>query len=193
MMFILKKTDALIIVDVQKCFFPGGALPVRDGNQVVPVLNRYIKKFQKAGAKFYATRDWHPFNHESFKEYGGKWPPHCIQGSEEAKFHPDLELPVDTAVISTGDKPYVEGYSGFDHTELEDKLKKGHVDRIFVGGLATDYCVKNTVLDALEKGFETILLTDAIRGVNEKPDDAKKAINEMLSKGAKPATVSDIQ
>jgi nicotinamidase/pyrazinamidase len=193
MMFTLKKTDALIIVDIQKCFFPGGALPVRDGDQVVPVLNKYIKKFQKAEAKIYATRDWHPSNHESFKDYGGKWPPHCIQGNEEAKFHPDLKLPVDTAVISAGDKPDVEGYSGFDHTELENKLKKAHVDRIFVGGLATDYCVKSTVLDALEKGFETILLTDAIKGINEKPDDAKNAINQMLSKGVKVATISDIQ
>jgi nicotinamidase-related amidase len=191
-MYKLDRTDALIVVDVQNCFCPGGALPVKEGDKIIPLINKYIQKFQKAGAKIYATRDWHPPDHKSFKEYGGIWPPHCLKGSKGAEFRSDLKLPEETTVISTGDKPYVEGYSGFDHTNLERKLKGDGVDRVFVGGLATDYCVKYTVLDAVEKSFETILLIDAIKGVNRKPGDAERAIGEMVKKGAKKATLSEI-
>jgi nicotinamidase/pyrazinamidase len=191
-MYKLDRTDALIVVDVQNCFCPGGALPVKEGDKIIPLINKYIQKFQKAGAKIYATRDWHPPDHKSFKEYGGIWPPHCLKGSKGAEFRSDLKLPEETTVISTGDKPYVEGYSGFDHTNLERKLKEDGVDRVFVGGLATDYCVKYTVLDAVEKSFETILLIDAIKGVNRKPGDAERAIGEMVKKGAKKATLSEI-
>jgi nicotinamidase/pyrazinamidase len=191
-MYKLDRTDALIVVDVQNCFCPGGELPVKEGDKIIPLINKYIQKFQKAGAKIYATRDWHPPDHKSFKEYGGIWPPHCLKGSKGAEFRSDLKLPEETTVISTGDKPYVEGYSGFDHTNLERKLKGDGVDRVFVGGLATDYCVKYTVLDAVEKSFETILLIDAIKGVNRKPGDAERAIGEMVKKGAKKATLSEI-
>jgi nicotinamidase/pyrazinamidase len=191
-MYKLGRTDALIIVDVQNCFCPGGELPVKEGDKVVPIINKYIHKFQKAGAKIYATRDWHPPDHKSFKEYGGIWPPHCLRGSKGAEFRSDLRLPEETTVISKGDKPSVEGYSGFDHTNLERKLKGDGVDRLFVGGLATDYCVKYTVLDAVEKSFETVLLVDAIKGVNRKPGDAERAVGEMVKKGAKKATLSEI-
>jgi nicotinamidase-related amidase len=189
----VNKDDALIIVDVQKDFCPGGAVPVPEGDKVVPVINEYVKKFKRAGARVYATRDWHPPNHISFKPYGGTWAPHCVQGSEGAKFHPDLKLPEDVEVISKAMDPGKESYSGFDGTELGQELEKHRVKRVFVGGLATDYCVKNTVLDALKLGFETILLTDATRGVNVKPEDNMKAIDEMTGKGAKKATLSDVQ
>jgi nicotinamidase/pyrazinamidase len=192
-MYKLKRNDALIVVDVQNCFCPGGELPVRDGDKIVPIINKYIRKFQKAGAKIIATRDWHPPDHKSFKEYGGIWPPHCLKGSRGAEFRSDLKLPAEATVISTGDQPSLEGYSGFDHTNLERELRGDGVDRVFVGGLATDYCVKYTVLDALEKGFETILLTDAVKGVNRASGDAERAVGEMVKRGAKKATLSEIE
>ncbi|HLE75510.1 MAG TPA: bifunctional nicotinamidase/pyrazinamidase [Candidatus Bathyarchaeia archaeon] len=189
--FKLGKNDALVIVDVQRDFCPGGALPVPAGDQVVPVLNDYIKMFKAANAGIFATRDWHPPNHMSFKVYGGPWPPHCIQNSEGAQFHPDLKLPDDTSIISKAMDPSKESYSGFDGTMLSDELKKGGVTRVFVGGLATDYCVKNTVLDAIERGFETVLLLDATRGINVKPGDVEKAIDEMVAEGAEKVTLAD--
>lgn len=191
-MYKLDKNDALIIVDVQNCFCPGGELPVKEGDKIVPIMNKYIQKFQKAGAKIYATRDWHPPNHKSFKDQGGTWPPHGLRESKGAEFHSELRLPEEATVISKGENPSVEGLSGFDQTNLEGKLKKDGVSRVFVGGLATDYCVKHTVVDALKISFEAILLIDATRGVNRKPGDAKRAIEEMIRKGAKKATLSEI-
>jgi len=190
--FKVNERDALIIVDLQKDFCPEGALPVPGGDQVVPILNKYIEIFRKVGAHIFATRDWHPQNHSSFKAYGGMWPPHCIQKTEGAKFHPSLMLPKEVKVISKATDPSKEAYSGFDGTELKEELKKKGVKRVFVGGLATDYCVKNTVLDALKYGFETVLLEDAIRGVNLKPEDSDEAIKEMVNKGAKKAMSSDM-
>jgi len=185
------KTDALIIVDVQNDFCPGGALPVPEGDQVIPVLNDCIKIFTKANAGIFATRDWHPPNHISFKAQGGPWPPHCVQNSKGAEFHPDLKLPSDATIVSKAMDPLREAYSGFDGTELANTLKTKGVTRVFVGGLATDYCVKNTVLDARKMGFETVLLLDAIRGINAEPEDVKKAIAEMLKNGAEQATSED--
>ena len=187
----LSKNEALIIVDVQRDFCPGGALPVPEGDQVVPVLNEYIKLFKKANARIFATRDWHPPNHISFKMYGGPWTPHCIQQSEGAKFHPDLKLPDDTSIISKAMDPARESYSGFDGTTLADELKKDGVARVFVGGLATDYCVKQTVLDAIALGFGTVLLLDATRGINIKPENVKQAIDEMAAKGVEKVTLAD--
>ncbi|MEM4244525.1 MAG: bifunctional nicotinamidase/pyrazinamidase [Candidatus Bathyarchaeia archaeon] len=189
--FSLKSADALIIVDVQNDFCSGGALPVPDGDQVVPVLNDYIKIFKKTNAPLVATRDWHPPNHISFKAQGGPWPPHCIQDTEGAKFHSDLKLPDDAVIISKATDPLKEAYSGFDGTELADVLNKAGVTRIFVGGLATDYCVKNTVLDARKLGFAAVLLLDAVRGINLKPGDVEAAIAEMRRSGAEQATLED--
>ena len=186
------KGDALIIVDVQRDFCPGGGLPVPEGDRVVPVLNGYIRRFREAGAHIYATRDWHPPNHKSFREYGGIWPAHCVQGSVGAEFHPDLELPEDVIVISKATDPDREAYSGFEGTNLLEDLRSRGVRRVFIGGLATDYCVKSTVLDALRYGFETYLLVDAIRGVDLKPGDSERAIREMVDGGAKKITLSDI-
>jgi nicotinamidase/pyrazinamidase len=189
--FSVGKTDALILVDLQNDFCSGGALPVPEGDQVVPVLNDYIKIFKKANAKTYATRDWHPPNHISFEAQGGPWPPHCIQNTEGAKFHPNLKLPNDNTIVSKAMDPRKEAYSGFDGTELADALKKQGVSRVFVGGLATDYCVKNTVLDAGKLGFDVVLLLDASRGINVKPDDVTKAIAKMVNEGAEQCTLTD--
>jgi nicotinamidase/pyrazinamidase len=189
--FGLSENDALIVVDVQRDFCPGGALPVPAGDEVVPVLNEYVKIFRAAKAGIFATRDWHPRNHISFKAYGGPWPPHCIQRSKGAKFHPDLKLPANASIISKAMDPSRESYSGFDGTILGDALKKIGVTRVFVGGLATDYCVKNTVLDAIQRGFETVLLMDATRGINVTPGDVNRATDEMVAKGAEKVTLAD--
>jgi nicotinamidase/pyrazinamidase len=189
--FSVGKTDALIIVDVQNDFCPGGALPVPEGDQVVPFLNDYITIFRKMGAGLFATRDWHPPNHISFIAHGGKWPSHCVQNTQGAMFHPKLKLHRDAKVISKGMDPHRDAYSGFDGTELGNILRTQGATRVFVGGLATDYCVKNTVLDARKLGFEVVLLSDAIAGINAEPDDAVKAVSEMLRSGAEQATLTD--
>ena len=188
--FSINKRSALIVVDVQRDFCPGGALPVPEGDRVVPILNKYMEKFEEAGAPIYATRDWHPPNHVSFKDRGGIWPPHCVQNTEGAEFHPDLVLPKGTETISKAMDPEREAYSGFDGTKLGEELKRRRIERVFAGGLATDYCVKNTVLDALKLGFETILLEDAVQGVDVKLGDSKRAVEEMVKSGAKKAAFS---
>ena len=189
--YSLGKNDALVVVDVQNDFLRGGALPVPEGDRVIPFLNDYIRLFRAAHAKVYATRDWHPPNHTSFQAYGGPWPAHCIQESEGAKFHPDLNLPDDVTVISKAMDPNRESYSGFDGTALVEELRMNEIARLFVGGLATDYCVKNTVLDGLAFGFEVALLSDATRGINVKPDDVEKAVEAMTLRGAKTAILED--
>jgi nicotinamidase/pyrazinamidase len=188
--------DALIVVDVQNDFCPGGALAVNDGDRVVPVLNRYIDRFVKAGLPIFPTRDWHPVKTSHFNTGGGPWPPHCIQGSKGAQFHPDLKLPPDAVVVSAGMGPDEDGYSGFlgindSGVKLVDLLRQRDVERIFVGGLATDYCVKHTVLDGLRENFKVVLLTDAVRGVNLKPGDSQRAIEEMREAGAEIAAGLD--
>ena len=191
--YINKNRDALIIVDVQRDFCSEGALPVPEGERIIPVLNKYIEKFSKAGGLIVATRDWHPPNHISFKNYGGTWPPHCIQGTPGADFHPDLKLPKESKIVSKASQADKEAYSGFDGTDLERELRDAGIRRVFVGGLATDYCVKSTVLDALNLGFETVLLLDAIKGVDVNPGDSERAIKEMLESGAKKASLSDFE
>lgn len=185
--------SALIIVDVQKDFLPGGALPVPKGGEVILVLNKYIKRFKEVGGKIFATRDWHPVNHISFKSRGGPWPPHCIQGSEGAEFGRDLKLPEDTIIISKATDPDVESYSGFGGTELAERLRENNVRKVFIGGLATEYCVKNTVLDAIKEGFETYFLEDASRGIDLHPGDVEGAVREIVEKGAIKIRLSDIE
>jgi nicotinamidase/pyrazinamidase len=188
--------DALVIVDVQNDFCPGGALAVKDGDQVVPVLNRYINRFAQAGLPIFATRDWHPEKTSHFNTGGGPWPPHCVQGSKGAQFHPDLKLPPETVMVSAGMGSDEDGYSGFvgrdDHgAKLADLLRQRGIERIFVGGLATDYCVKHTVLDGLKEGLGVVLLADSVRGVNLKPGDSERAIEQMRRAGAE--VVTDLQ
>jgi len=189
----IDEKSALIIVDVQKDFCPGGALPVSYGDRVVPIFNTYINRFLRVGAPMVATRDWHPSNHISFQDRGGSWPPHCVQGSEGAKFHPELKLSNDMKIVSKGVDPKREQYSDFQGTGLADLLKEKGVETVYIGGLATDYCVKATVLDALEIGFKTILLMDASKGVDVNPGDSDKAVEQMVMKGAHKTTLSDIK
>lgn len=181
--------DALVIVDVQNDFCPGGSLPVTDGHEVVPVLNRYIEKFKAADLPVVATRDWHPAKTTHFKDYGGVWPAHCVQGTKGAEFHAELRLPADAVIVSKGMGADEDSYSGFQGKSekgvaLAEVLRGLGVARILVGGLATDYCVKHTVLDGLKAGFKVILLENAIRGVNLKPGDSERAITEMVDAGA---------
>jgi len=187
----IDKHTALVVVDVQKDFCPGGALAVREGDKVVPVLNKYIEKFRKAGAPIIFTRDWHPSSHSSFRDQGGPWPQHCIRNTQGAKFHPDLAKPRPEEIVSKADKKD-EAYSFFQGTELAGKLRQRGIRRLLVGGLATDYCVKETVLDGLKYGFEVYHLDDASRGVNVKPDDTERALQEMTAKGAKRITLQDL-
>jgi nicotinamidase/pyrazinamidase len=188
----LQTDDALIIVDVQNDFLPGGSLAVPHGEEVVPALNRYIRIFQEKGLPVFATRDWHPSDHCSFKAQGGIWPPHCIRGTRGAEFPPDLRLPGDAVIISKAVTLEKDAYSGFEGTDLHDRAQALGLKRLFVGGLATDYCVLNTVKDALSLGYEVYLLADAIRAVNVQPDDGEKAGDEMIRLGARPVCVGDM-
>jgi nicotinamidase/pyrazinamidase len=184
--------DALVIVDVQLDFLPGGRLAVPHGDEVVAVLNGYIAFFRQAGLPIVATRDWHPPEHCSFQAQGGPWPPHCVAGSRGAGFATLLELPCEAILISKATAPDRDAYSGFEGTNLDALLRKAGVGRVFVGGLATDYCVLNTVRDALQLGYRTVLLLDAIRAVDVHAGDGERAIAEMLQGGAGSATLKQI-
>ena len=188
----LSPKTALIVVDVQNDFCPGGALPVPRGDDVVPVLNRYIETFSAARAPVVATRDWHPVNHTSFKPYGGIWPIHCVQNTPGAEFHPKLSLPKTVSIISKGTDPKIEAYSGFQGTDLTNILKKWGVETVWVGGLATDYCVKSTALDAVQAGFEVVFLEDASRGVDLSPGDSQRAQEEMRKVGARATRLTEV-
>ena len=183
--------SVLVVVDVQNDFCPRGAVPVPQGDKVVPMLNEYVKKFRNAGAAIIFTRDWHPHDHSSFKSQGGPWPPHCVQGSKGAEFHEALVLPPGAEVVSKADKRD-EAYSFFQGTDLAREFHQRSLTKMFVGGLATDYCVKETVLDGLKNGFEVYHLDDASRGVNVQPNDAALALAEMVKRGAKRVTLNDL-
>jgi nicotinamidase/pyrazinamidase len=187
----LNNKDALIIADIQNDFLLGGALPIPKGDEIIPVLNEYAKIFSQTKAKIVSSRDWHPSNHMSFTTQGGRWPPHCVQETEGATFHPDLKLPKGTEIISKATDPAKEAYSVFDGTGLAEALKSQGVTRVFVGGIATDYCVVNTVRDALKLGYEAVLLADAIRGINVEKGDVDRAIELMLKSGAEQVTLAD--
>lgn len=175
-----------MVVDVQNDFLPGGSLAVPEGDAVVPVLNRYLEAFKERGLPVVASRDWHPPGHCSFKDQGGPWPAHCMMGTPGAAFAPALALPPTALIISKGSDPERDAYSGFQGTDLHERLRLLGAQRLFVGGLATDYCVRETVQDALARGYAVILLQDAIRAVNVQPGDGKRAEEEMLAGGAIP-------
>jgi nicotinamidase/pyrazinamidase len=173
-------TDALIVVDLQRDFCPGGALAVPDGDAVVPVSNRLLA----LGPWFtVATRDWHPADHCSFRGQGGPWPVHCVADTPGAAFHPALELARIQAVISKAVTRDAEAYSGFQGTDLAARLDARGIRRLFVTGLATDYCVKATALDARRMGYAVVLVEDAIRGVEVRPGDCAAAVAEMRAAG----------
>ena len=179
---------ALLVVDVQRDFCPGGALPVAGGDKIIPAINELVRAFERAGLPIFFTRDWHPKDHVSFRANGGPWPPHCVRNTPGAGFHPSLAVPEDAEVIDKGTLRAEDAYSGFQGTVLARRLHGLHVKQIFVAGLATDYCVKNTVLDGAAQGFETYVITDCVKGVNLKRTDSATAQRTMLSRGAKPTT-----
>jgi nicotinamidase/pyrazinamidase len=174
---------ALIVVDVQNDFCPGGSLAVERGDEVVAPLNRLIAEFLERGEPVYKSRDWHPAQTRHFAAYGGTWPVHCVQNTRGAEFHRDLLDDPRIQIISkgTGDE---DQYSAFDGTNLAELLSEKGVTEVYVGGLATDYCVKNTVLDALREGFKVKALTEAMRAVNLQPGDDVRAVEEMRRAGA---------
>jgi len=182
------ETDALIIVDVQNDFCPGGALAVPYGDEVVPVINRLLEhRWQSV-----ATMDWHPAEHCSFESRGGPWPPHCVQQTVGAELHPGLDTPKVQLVITKGSHPDHEAYSGFQGTNLAKILRDKGVHRLVVCGIATDYCVRATAHDALHEGFEVLVLEDAIRGVEVHPGDCQRAIAELRQAGAEMISSSDL-
>lgn len=188
----IARGDALLLVDVQNDFLPGGALAVPDGDDVLRPLNRYIFLFQEKHLPIFASRDWHPANHASFQGFGGRWPPHCVAGSRGAAFATGLNLPCSAVIVSKATSPIADSYSAFEGTDLEPRLRGRQVNRLFIGGLATDYCVLHTVKDALACGFGVLLLSDAVRAVNATPDDGDRALEKMARLGARAITLKDL-
>jgi nicotinamidase/pyrazinamidase len=179
---VLQNGDALIVVDIQVDFCPGGALPIERGDEVVAVLNRWIAAASDSQIPIYASRDWHPLHHLSFAESGGTWPVHCVQDSPGARFHPDLNLPASAVVVTKGVRFDRDQYSAFNETGLAVELRKQGVRRVFVGGLAQDVCVLATVLDARREGFDTVVIADATRPVTCAGEE--RANEEMRHAGA---------
>jgi nicotinamidase/pyrazinamidase len=171
--------DGLIVVDVQNDFCPGGALPVPDGDAVVGAINRLMEEIPFT----VATRDWHPADHGSFAEQGGPWPAHCVEETGGAQLHPKLHTSQIDAVVDKARVPGDEGYSGFEHTDLERLLREQDVDRVHIGGLALDYCVRATALDARKAGFEVVLHRDAVRAINAQPGDEERTLEELRAAG----------
>ena len=183
------RSPALLIVDVQHDFCPGGALPVPDGDQVVPPLRKLAARFGALGRPVYASRDWHPPDSTHFEKNGGTWPVHCVQGTPGARHREDLELPPSTMIVTKGQGRHDDGYSAIvgevaGRGSLLGDLQARGINHVYVGGLATDYCVKHSVLDALRNGFAVTVLTDAIRAVDVAAGDGARAIDEMRRAGA---------
>ncbi len=176
---------------MQRDFCPGGALAVKDGDRVVPRLNNVIGAFTRASLPIFFTRDWHPRNHMSFKGQGGTWPPHCVRETPGAKFHRKLRVPRRAVVVSKGTEADLEAYSGFQGTDLEKRIKEAGVREVFLGGLATDYCVKETALDALDAGLKVRVLEDCVKGVDLRENDSELALREVVARGAGLVTSSD--
>ncbi|MDX6574373.1 MAG: nicotinamidase/pyrazinamidase [Blastocatellia bacterium] len=183
------KKKALIVVDVQNDFCPGGSLAVANGDDVIPPLNKLIQEFLGRGEPVFKTRDWHPAASKHFAAYGGVWPVHCVQHTPGAEFRAGLFDDSRITIISKGVDESADGYSGFDGTNLAQLLRDQGVEEVWVGGLATDYCVKHTVLDGLREGFEVKALADAMRPVNLNPNDGVEAIEEMRQAGAQIVSV----
>ncbi len=182
------RRDALIIVDVQNDFCPGGAFAVPHGDKVIPAINRLLAYPWLA----VATKDWHPSNHSSFQAQGGPWPPHCVQGTPGAELHPALDAASIQVIVTKGSRPERDAYSGFDGTDLAKILRDGGVTRVVVCGLATDYCVSATARDALQEGFEVLVPEDAICGVEVNPGDSQRAVAELKKTGARFISSADL-
>ena len=181
--------DGLLLVDPQNDFCPDGSLAVADGDAVMPVLNDWAAAAASADVPIFVSRDWHPATTTHFKEYGGIWPPHCVMGTQGAEFHPDLHMPTDITIVSKGMGEAEDAYSAFQArdeggTLLAQLLGQLGIKQLYIGGLATDYCVKSSTLDALSAGFRVTLIADAIRAVNLHPTDGDQALAEMRAAGA---------
>ena len=179
---LLQAGDGLLLVDVQNDFCPGGALPIGEGDKIVPVLNQWIEAAQTKAIPIYASRDWHPVHHMSFEGQGGKWPPHCIQDTDGASFHPELKLPKNAVKITKGVRFDQDQNSAFDQTGLTEQLKRDNVKRLWIGGLALDVCVLATVLDARKLNFEVHVILKATRPVT--PKGGEEAIRKMKEAGS---------
>ncbi|RKY33089.1 MAG: bifunctional nicotinamidase/pyrazinamidase [Candidatus Omnitrophota bacterium] len=194
----MKAKKALLVVDMQNDFCPGGALGVPQGDKIIPKINRYIKFFSKRKLPIFATRDWHPPRTKHFKDFGGAWPVHCIRNTRGALFHPKLKLPKNAILLYKGIDAKKDGYSAFEAQDSSGMafpriLGLLGIKELFICGLATDYCVKFSGLEAIKQGFKVKILLDAIQGVNLKPDDSEKAINELVRKGAKKITLKNMR
>jgi len=180
--------DGLLLVDPQNDFCPGGSLAVAEGDAVMPVLSAWAAAAERAGIPVFASRDWHPAKTTHFRDYGGVWPPHCVMGTPGAEFHPDLQLPASVRVVSKGMGETEDAYSAFQARDdsgrpLRSLLDESGVRHLYVGGLATDYCVKSSALDAVEEGFKVTLIPDGIRAVNLEATDGDRAVAEMRAVG----------
>jgi nicotinamidase/pyrazinamidase len=184
--------DALIVVDVQRDFLPGGALGVAGGEEVIPVLNRCAAECDRRGLPVFATQDWHPPDHCSFQAQGGPWPVHCVAGTSGAELAPALALPQRTHIVSKATTREKDAYSAFQDTDLTLRLRQLGCRRVLIGGLATDYCVRATALDALQAGFEVVVLLDAIRPVEASPGDGARALAELRARGADVLAVEEL-
>jgi nicotinamidase/pyrazinamidase len=181
--------SALLVVDVQNDFCTNGALAVPGSETVIAALNRHISAAVERGWPVYASRDWHPPRTTHFAAYGGQWPVHCVQESSGARFHPDLQLPTDTIIVTKGDRQDQAGYSAFegrtpDGVTLLADLKRRDVSHLYVGGLATDYCVRASALDGLDAGLRVTVLEDAVAGVDLTPGDSSRALGDLRDRGA---------
>ncbi len=185
-MISLAPHDALLIADIQNDFLPGGALGISDGDEIIPVLANYVDRFQAHALPIFLTRDWHPPDHCSFRPQGGPWPVHCVAGSPGSLPPPSFTTPPSAVIIYKAIDRDQEAYSAFQDTALDRHLRALSVRRLFIGGLATDYCVLNSVRDARALGYAVCLLLDGIKAVNLQPDDGRRAEDEMIRLGAQP-------
>jgi nicotinamidase/pyrazinamidase len=186
------------VSDVQVDFCPGGSLAVAGGDDIVETINAYVQLFIQRALPVFATRDWHPAETTHFSRFGGQWPVHCVQGSRGAQFHPGLRLPPHATIVSKGDSPQRDDYSPFQVTDdsggtFVESLKRSGVSHLYLCGLATDYCVRWTALDALGAGFRVTVLIDAVKGVDLSPGDSQHALEEIVAAGGETADLHSIQ
>lgn len=184
----MQPQKALIVVDIQNDFCPGGALGVRESDLIIPVVNKYVKLFLSKNLPVFVSRDWHPKETKHFKKFGGPWPIHCIQNTKGGEFHPDFRVPEKAIILSKGSDPQLDGYSVFEALDSDNQpflnvLKKMEIDELYISGIATEYCVRFTALDALKNGFKVNVLVDAIKGVSK--NDSEDALAEINAKNAK--------
>jgi len=191
-MVTLTASDALLVADIQNDFLPGGSLGIGGGDTIIPVLLSYVRRFHSRQLPIFLTRDWHPPDHCSFRSQGGQWPTHCVAGSPGSLPPPAFDAPPSAVIIYKAIDRDQEAYSAFQSTVLDRHLRALGIRRLFIGGLATDYCVLHTVTDALASGYAVYLLMDGIKAVNVRPDDGRLAEQEMIRLGAAPVRLETL-